>query len=119
MYRGLTWIWVLVIAALLLAPGGALPGAGLPEAVTTALELGVHLVVFLALAYLAARGYGGDVGDGESRPLQGLRSRVLAAVLAYCVLLEIFQIAVPGRGFEFVDIAIGWLGALLGFGRRA
>jgi len=102
-------------------PGGDLPGAELPGAVTTTLELGAHLAVFLALAYLAARGYGGDGGDGVStvsRRPKGRTSRVLAAVLAYCVLLEILQIAIPGRGFEFVDIAIGWFGALLGFGRR-
>ncbi|MCH7666762.1 MAG: VanZ family protein [Acidobacteria bacterium] len=111
-YRALTWIWALVGAVLLLVPGGDLPGAGLPEAVTTAVELGAHLAVFLALAYLAARGYGG------SRSPKEWRSGVLAAVLAYCVLLEILQIAIPGRGFEFVDIAIGWLGAVLGFGRR-
>ncbi len=123
-FRALAWIWALVIAALLLVPGRNLPGAGLPEAVVTALALGVHFVVFLALAYLAARGYsedggyGGGSGDGGSRRPEGCRSRVLAAVLAYCVLLEILQIAVPGRGFEFVDIAIGWLGALLGLGRR-
>ncbi len=111
-YRALAWIWALVVAVLLLVPGGGLPGAGLPEAVTTAVELGAHLVVFLALAYLAARGYGG------SRSPKERRNRVLAAVFAYCVLLEILQIAIPGRGFEFVDIAIGWLGAVLGFGRR-
>ena len=120
-YRALAWIWALLTAALLLVPGGDLPGAELAEAVTTALELGAHLVVFVALAHLAARGYGGDAGDGAStvskRP-KGRRNRVLAVVLAYCVLLEIVQIAIPGRGFEFFDIAIGWLGALIGFGRR-
>ena len=103
-------------------PSEVLPESELPGIVETALELAVHFVVFLGLAYLAARGYareGLDNRDGAWRPPTGRRSRLLAAVLAYCVLLEILQIAVPGRNFEFADIAVGWLGALLGIRRQA
>jgi hypothetical protein len=123
-------VWGVATAGLLLAPGSSLPGSGLPETLETALELGAHLVLFLVLAYLAGHGYGGyggSVGPLEpagSKELAGLtdpvgrRSRVFAAVLAYCVLLEILQIAVPGREFEFVDIAAGWFGAVLGSSKR-
>ena len=51
-YQVLTWIWSFGAATLLLMPGGNLPGRGLPEAVATAVELGVHFGLFLGLAYV-------------------------------------------------------------------
>ncbi len=114
--RGLAALWAVVTAVLLLMPGGGSRlGWDLSEALVTAIELAVHFTLFFGQAYLAGRAYGGS-SDGVTAVggTAGHRSRILAAVLAYCVLLEIAQIAVPNRGFEFVDIAAGWLGAVLG-----
>ena len=120
-FRALTVIWSLLTTILLLLPGSNFPDPGLSGTLETALEWGVHLILFLVLAYLARRGYAGSSGPPESigtASARRRRSRVLAAVLAYCTLLEILQIAIPGRGFEVTDIVIGCLGAVLGFRGR-
>ncbi|MCP4202465.1 MAG: hypothetical protein GY769_11095 [bacterium] len=109
--RALTVVWALGTAALLLMPGHNLPEAGLSEALEAVIELGVHFILFFGLSFLAAHGY---AGPGQEA---GRRSRLIAALLAYCVLLEILQIAVPGRNLEFPDLAVGMLGVLLGFKR--
>ncbi len=110
-FRALTVIWALGTAALLLMPGGNLPDSGLPGALEFAIELGVHFILFFGLSLLAVRGYAGPEQEA------GRSTRVLAALLAYCVLLEILQIAVPGRNLEVPDLALGMLGVLLGFKR--
>lgn len=110
--RGPAVLWAVAAAILLLMPGSSFPDSGLAEPLETAAELGAHFVLFFGLAYLAGRGYAGAGTPG------GRRSRVLAAILAYCVLLEILQIAIPGRSFELRDIAVGSLGVLFGFKRR-
>lgn len=104
--------WSLLATVLLLTPGPDLPGRGLAASVETAIELSVHVVLFLVLAALARRGFGSAI----HRP--GRKSRIFAVVLAYCVLLEILQIAVPGRGFEMIDIAAGGVGAAIGMRAR-
>lgn len=119
-WRALGVGWAVATAALLLLPGSTLPGRDLPGPLVTAIEIAVHWSLFFGLAWLANRGFaapGGSVAGSSSETNR--RRRVLAVVLAYCVLLEIAQIAIPGRGFELLDIAVGWLGAILGLRRRA
>lgn len=93
-------VWGLATGGLLLLPGSRLPGQEFSEPWVTVIELLVHVALFWILAWLTGRGFG--------------HRRTLAVVLAYCVVLEIAQIAVPGRSFELVDIAAGGLGAILG-----
>lgn len=121
LFRAMTWIWALGAAALLLAPSRALPGDDLPEAVTTVIELAVHVALFLGLAYVALRGYAPPAdsrSSGGPSSRRASRRRLLAAILSYCLALELLQLWVPGRGFEVVDIAAGWIGAALGLARK-
>jgi hypothetical protein len=119
-WRALSVAWAVATAALLLLPGSTLPGRDLPGPLVTAIEIAVHGSLFFGLAWLANRGFVAAAGSAAGSNSQAQRRwRVLAVVLAYCVLLEIAQIPVPGRGFEVLDIAVGWLGAILGLGRRA
>lgn len=117
--KGLSLLWAAATGALLLMPGSRLPGARLTEPWVTAIELAIHFVLFFGLSWLSVRGFSPGPRTPDDSDLPRLRRRrVLTVVLAYCVLLEILQIAVPGRGFELIDIAAGSLGSLLGFWKR-
>jgi len=114
-YKALALLWAFAMAALLLAPGNSFSEVRFSETVAKLIEVGVHFFGFLVLAFLAVRSAPREDGSTSSKRR---RVRLLTAVLAYCVLLEIAQIPIPGRGFEFTDIAIGGLGTLVGFLRR-
>lgn len=106
--------WAVLTAVVLLVPGTAMPlGEALPLGPKAFVEMAAHVVLFWILGWLVKRGF---VVDGRGR---ALRMRWLQALLSYCVLLELIQIAVPFRGFQFVDVVLGFVGVFLGLGWRS
>lgn len=110
--RQLTFFWAAFTAALLLMPSRTFHQVPVAGAFEIVLDVGAHFFLFGVLALLAVRGF------GDAPFAIGRRSRVFGAVAGYCVLLEILQMPVPGRGFELLDIAVGWLAIVIGFAWR-
>ena len=115
--RWLAWSaaagWTVLVALLLLAPVSGLGGAldWLPADLEEHLDKLVHFVLFCGQSWFV-------------RPLvppddrHRLTALVAFACLAYAVLLEGLQMAVPGRGFELLDIVWGGLGVAAGLALR-
>lgn len=116
-YKALTLLWALVCAVLLLVPSADLPGQEWSGIVKAAIEIAVHIGLFFVLAWLAANGFSAVKEAIESSAVAlpaDRKTQVFAVVLAYCLLLEILQIPVPGRNFELLDLVAGGLGAVVG-----
>ncbi|MFQ5525867.1 MAG: VanZ family protein [Thermoanaerobaculia bacterium] len=109
-FRLAAWAWALLTAVLLLMPGSE---AGrepfLPPLVETILELVVHFVLFLVLAWLTTRAAAVSESAGRVR-----WQRLFVALVAYCVALELGQLFVPLRHAEPLDLVFGCLGIWLG-----
>ena len=102
-------VWAALVAAALLSPsdltpGGSAWGRWLAE---HGGDKAVHGALFFGQALWLARALGS--GTGSARP------RWLAAGLSalYGALLELLQLAVPGRAFEVGDLLANAAGALL------
>ncbi len=92
-------VWAAFTAVLLLLPGSAFQAAAPGwERFEQVLALCVHFVLFLVLAWLVRRS-----GTRDS-------SSVIVILATFCVILEVAQIWIPNRTFEFPDIAMGCLG---------
>lgn len=101
--------WSLLVAFLLLAPGGDAPSGPvwLERFEAAGGDKLVHGLLFLAQAALLARS-GRRFGEG------GGRGWLAAGVaLAYGAVLEFAQDSIPGRGFEVADLAADAVGAFL------
>jgi VanZ family protein len=96
--------WTGFCSWLLLLPGKELGGAA--EATERFEALGHALLIFV-LAWLTARSVRLASGDRRGAGWWGV-----VAAIAYAVLLEAAQRAVPGRGFEWLDIVSSVVGAL-------
>jgi VanZ family protein len=97
LFRSLTWISVIALAVLSWTPGSHMVRTG----VGGHLE---HAAAYLLASAVATIGYG--------RP--GSYIRIGALYCAYAGLLELGQIAVPGRHAGFDDFSASAIGALLG-----
>lgn len=89
-------LWTLIVVVLLALPGDELPDPGPWDW----LDKPVHAVLFgIHFALLA-------------RALAGGRRRLLAALAsaAFAVVMEVAQLWVPGRGWEWWDLAAGFAG---------
>ena len=92
--------FAVIIAVLMLVPGGAMP----PVPTYDWADKAVHLLVFLVMTVLAIRSF---------RALKRFKRPVLsaaAATLAYAVVLDLAQAFVPGRFWDPVDVLAGALG---------
>jgi VanZ family protein len=96
--------WTGFCTWLLLLPGKELGGAA---ETTERFEALGHALLIFVLAWLAARSARKMGGD---RPRSGWWG--VAAAIVYAVLLEVAQQWIPGRGFEWMDIAASVVGAL-------
>ncbi len=97
-------VWSLLIAIGLLTPG---PGNKTFGENFDWVAGVVHLLLFLVLGFLLARSL---TGAGASR--SGFVAFAVSSI--YGALLEFVQIPIPGRGFEWADILMNNLGALIG-----
>lgn len=106
-------LWALVVALVLLLPGGALPGrpGWLPIELLPWLDDAVHAALFGVLAWLAWP-------PVESRRLRSGAGLLLLGCGAYALLLELAQVPIPTRGFELSDLVAGVLGAGAGLWAR-
>lgn len=105
--RTLAWTWAALTTSLLLLPGPSEASARpLPAVVQEGLEFAAHFVLFAVLAWLVRRSAFGTPARW-----------IPAFLVAYCASLELLQLLVPHRGFEFLDIVFGWLGLWLGWGQ--
>lgn len=96
--------WTGFCTWLLLMPGSDLRGHA--ETAERFEELG-HAVLIFALAWLWARSF-----RRLAPAVRGAGLWALAGALAYAVALEVAQRWIPGRGFEWLDIATSVVGAL-------
>ena len=72
------------------------------------MDKAIHLIMFLVLAILLLR---------SAQAIEALRRPVLAvlvATLVYILMLETFQVDVPGRGPDLLDLVAGVVGAVVG-----
>ena len=99
-WRFVAAIFVVLILVLSLWPSSALrPLLEMPGFHTG----GAHFLGYAALAWLVSHGW----------PLQPL-GRMWVAVCVLGLLVELAQIPVPGRGFQWSDVLVNAAGALLG-----
>jgi len=104
--RRLAVWWAILIAVLLLAPGSAVPTVPwwVPASIGGWADCLVHGALFLVEALLVLRGTGG-ARTGALR-----QGRWVLMLLAYALLLELLQLQVPGRSFQWMDIVSAALG---------
>lgn len=95
---------------LTLMPGRSMPDLSIWD--FFAFDKAVHASVYAVLVFLLI------IGFTKQHTLISLRFRpkrhAFIAGLAYGLLLELIQIASPGRSFEYLDIAANSTGCLLG-----
>ncbi|MDN5203583.1 VanZ family protein [Fulvivirgaceae bacterium BMA10] len=110
-YNALTLIWVLLIAILTLTPGNSVPDVGFwyfPH-----MDKVVHLGIFAVLVFLMIRGL------RKQSSFPGIQKRAIGASilisLIYGVLIELIQIFVPFRSFEFEDVIANAVGCGTGY----
>ncbi len=97
-------IWTLVVAVLLAMPGDQIPDPGPWDW----LDKPVHLLLFaIHFALLAAALAGSRPGGGRPAVTAALGSGLFA------LLMEAVQLRVPGRGWEWWDVAAGLAGIAL------
>lgn len=97
-------LWGAVTAAGLLAPQSSFESASrFPDWVPAA----VHFVLFFVMVVLVGRRL---YAIGSSWPVLG----AVVVAFSYGALLELGQLAVPGRAFEPEDLLMNGLGCLLG-----
>ena len=102
-------LWGLAIAGVLLAPNLAPPaGAGGGLDLDILLDTVGHGLLFGIFAVLLWRALEGRIRGGGRWALAGAS--------LYALVLELLQIPVPGRGWEWIDLASGVFGAALAVG---
>ena len=95
-------LWSLLVAVLLLTPGEELPDVGLDPVDKLA-----HVLIFGSHCFLLRRALAGRAEGGATRVAAASVSGV------YAVLLEVAQLWVPGRGFEWWDLVANAVGVAL------
>ncbi|MBL7953022.1 MAG: VanZ family protein [Flavobacteriales bacterium] len=104
-------VWALIIAALCLTPGKAIPSWEWADLLSV--DKMVHMLLFGVLSYLCARGLRdrsvNTWSDGRILFIAGLLS------FAYGALMEVLQ-GIPGLGRhgDLVDLTANTIGALVG-----
>ena len=109
--------WAVLVAMLLLVPGSSVPAVPwwVPTTFGGWIDSFVHAFLFLVQMVLVERAVERR-GRGRERRLR------VTVVLGWAFLLELLQIPVPGRSFQFIDLlfaAVGVAIALAAVGRRA
>lgn len=111
-YNLFTICWLLIILLLTLTPGDALPETNLWAELLN-IDKVVHFIIFGILTLLMI------IGFTKQYSFAGLRKNAVAAALAisigYGFVIELIQIAIPGRGLELMDMVANTIGCLLGF----
>lgn len=74
----------------------------------------VHAFIFAVLTFLLIKGFKDSVKKNYFKKYDSLISIVISII--YGIILELIQIGIPGRGFEFTDIISNSIGSLAGFG---
>jgi VanZ family protein len=103
--------WAALTAVALLAPGADLPAVPrwLPQELTPVADKLVHFALFFVFALLVGRSL------GRLSPSSGKRFLAWTAVSAYALALEVAQTVVPGRSWEWADLAATGVGLVSGW----
>lgn len=103
-------LWTVLVGVLLALPGGTFSSIArrVPEWAEGWIDKGIHAFLFLVLAALWL---------SSARAIAAVRRpavAVLAATLAYALVLELVQTRVSGRGLDPLDFVAGGIGAVVG-----
>lgn len=111
-YNLFTICWLLIILLLTLTPGDALPQTNLWAELLNVDKV-VHFIIFGILTLLMI------IGFTKQYTFATLRKYAVAAALAvsigYGIVIELIQIAIPGRGLELMDMVANTIGCMLGY----
>ena len=105
------FIWALVILLLTLTPGHSLPK--LDMFTIDGIDLIAHSGVFFILALLMTLGFKKQSRFSPLKEKTGMYVIILCTTFG--VAIELLQIIIPGRGFEFFDMIANSLGSLMGY----
>ncbi len=94
--RGLLILWIVIIFVLM-----GFPMLEVPKVKNFPIDKFYHFIVFFVMAFLAARALG-------ARDYYVLGTAVI-------ILAELQQLVVPGRDFEFLDMAAGFVALVAGY----
>lgn len=112
-YNLFTFLWLLLILTLTLAPGNTLPRVHLWEEILSVDKL-AHVLLFMILVLLTIIGFSKQYHFEHLRRY-AIRSALILG-LTYGLLIEFIQAAIPDRSPEFLDFLANTVGCGLGVG---
>ena len=108
-YAKASLLWAIVSATATSLPGKFIPR--ITGLVNLIVDNTSHFLIFLVLAYLITRSF-----QTYKEPFSNFKAFLLAFAISvtYGFCLEIIQIPIPGRAFEWSDALANSLGGILG-----